>query len=195
MITLDEGTYELNPYGARAPSVRLRVPGGWNAWEGPNRFDGIAVGSTNNDAALSSATWLAGVLVLGVEWVAGPQCRSRYVAKDGPEALVQAIARIPGLDVVSEPERTVRFGRPVTHLRLRGVRVGDDCGTDFILSTETNGRIGYEFVGRIDTYDFWVIETGDRPIVVMTLQSGGVPEGEMRDLLSIVDSIELVDRS
>jgi hypothetical protein len=192
MITLDEGTYELHPYGALAPAVRLTLPQGWNAWEGPNRFEGIQLGSTDNDPALGSTTWLAGVLVLGVERVAAPPCRSRYVGQDDPDSLAQAITRIPGMDVVSGPERTVRFGRPVTHVRLRHVE-GDACG-DFLFSTAMNGRIGFANVGRSDTYDAWVIQTDDRPILVWAPRSGAVPEAEVNDLMSVVDSIVVVDR-
>ena len=41
METLDAGTYLLQPsWEDTAPRARLTLPAGWNAWEGPNRFDG-----------------------------------------------------------------------------------------------------------------------------------------------------------
>ena len=43
MEDLDPGTYELTPSSdPDFPRARISLASGWNAWEGPNRFDGQA---------------------------------------------------------------------------------------------------------------------------------------------------------
>src|SRR3954463_9220722 len=66
MKTLAERTYELHPSLVQSSLIaELTVPEGWNAWVGPNRFDGHAPGRSNGDA-LGYNTWYAGALVLEV---------------------------------------------------------------------------------------------------------------------------------
>ena len=75
MEDLEAGTYELTPSrDGTEPTVLITVPEGWNSWEGPNRFDGHREGDSNEEA-LARSTWVVGVTVLDVQWVATEPCQ------------------------------------------------------------------------------------------------------------------------
>ena len=69
MQNLAPGTYTLRPSESDSTlSAELTLPRGWNAWIGPNRFDGHAPGRSN-DEALGHLSWYVGALVLEVDGV------------------------------------------------------------------------------------------------------------------------------
>ena len=75
MEDLEPGTYEMTPSrDGTDPTALITVPSGWNSWEGPNRFDGHRDGETN-EQALARSTWVVGVVVLDVQWVATERCQ------------------------------------------------------------------------------------------------------------------------
>ncbi len=96
MKTLEAGTYELTPSpDPDYPRASITLPEGWNAWEGPNRFD-VKDSAAGNEEALDEITWYAGILVVKVDGVASEPCRSpsalttsgrlrrRWSARSGP---------------------------------------------------------------------------------------------------------------
>ena len=108
MTTLDEGSYALQSCCvpghstsdfASNPVAELAVPRGWNAWVGPNRFDGHAPGLSNEEA-LGHRTWYVGVLVLEVDAVNTRGCGWPRDARtqDGgrPRRGAEADLRLPG---------------------------------------------------------------------------------------------------
>lgn len=192
MTTLAEGAYQLAPsVNPSRPLVRLTVPPGWNAWQGPNRFEGIGPAGSDNDVALDMTSWYAGVLVLEVEQMAAPACSKVSVRRADADGFVEALAGIPHLKVIDGPDRTTRFGHPATHLRLQQRVAPIDCA-EFTFSTLINPAIGLDDVGA--KHDAWVVEVEDRPFLVWATWTPGTPREEVDDLLAIVDTIEVVDR-
>lgn len=198
MTTLEEGTYELRPSRDPAlPAVRFTLPPGWNSWVGPNRFEGLSdraadQGKSNGEVLDQDPDWLLGLLVLDVKWLAQPGCAMTDLAGDDTPALVQALTRVPRLEVTSGPESTVRFGHPAVHLRLREQGPTATCLND----TFINGALsaGITYLGRGTTYDAWVIDLDGRPLLLWATWTHGTPGDEVNDLLGIVDSVEIHDR-
>ncbi|UUZ61236.1 RNA polymerase sigma factor [Nocardioides sp. B-3] len=133
MRTLAQGTYELAPGFGQSPTiVRFTVPPGWNAWEGPNRFEGMGPHTTDNEEVLSRGIdWYASVLVFEVDRITQRNCTSVDVSGHTPAQLARALARNPDLEVTSGPENTIRFGHHTVHLRLRANRAEPPCGWTF----------------------------------------------------------------
>ena len=192
--TLEAGTYVLQPaQDTSVPSVRFTLPEGWNSWRGPNRFaglDGLAPdgGRTNADLLTDDPVWLLGMLALDVTWVAQPGCTMTNVSGADTATLAQALTRIPRLTMTSDPESTVRFGHPAVHLQLRERRPGDSCRQDTLIHT-ADAAFGY--LGRGTTVDAWVVDVDGRPLLLWAVWTATTPIGEVRDLLGIVDSVEL----
>lgn len=196
MTTLPEGTYELDPFNTGQPTVRFTLPGGWNSWVGPNRFEGLSDGTSdqagsNEDVLERGPDWVLGMLALHVEWLAQPGCTMAEMFREDTTTIVEALTRIPGLEVVTGPERGVRFGHPVVHLRLREQGRADECPNQAYLNAYPTAQVNY--LGRGTTYDAWVIDLRGRPLLVWAAWTRDAPEDEVDDLMGVVDSIELVD--
>ena len=99
MEDLEPGTYEMTPSrDGTDPTALITVPSGWNSWEGPNRFDGHRDGESN-EQALARSTWVVGVVVLDVQWVATERCQPTVGAPGfdmGYDQTVAAVRDIPG---------------------------------------------------------------------------------------------------
>jgi hypothetical protein len=198
MTTLEEGTYDLRPSrDPLMPAVRFTLPPGWNAWVGPNRFEGLSdsaadQGRSNGEVLDQDPDWYLGLLLLDVKWLAQPGCTMADLTGDSTAALAQALTDVPRLEVTSGPETTVRFGHPAVHLRLReGGKTGECLNEVFM-----NGAVsaGLTYLGRGTTYDAWVIDVDGRPLLLWAVWTRGTPRDEVNDLLGIVDSVELHDR-
>ena len=187
MQTLDRGTYLLDPSrDDDHPRVRVTLPHGWNAWVGPNRFNGHAPGRSNEEA-LTHATWYAGLLVLDVEAVASRPCRSPETGDeigDSADALVAAIRRIPGHRVtLNEKEAHDKFGYPATHLRLRETPALEKCRAAFDVFQTGNGVVG-------GGNDMWVVDVDGEAILVAGGADANTPPTVRRELQAVIDSIE-----
>ena len=195
MTTLEEGTYELDPFKTSRPTVRFTLPDGWNSWVGPNRFEGLSDGTSdqvgsNEEVLESGPDWVLGMLVLDVYWLAQPGCTMTEMIAVDTTTLVDALTNVPRLEVVSAPERGVRFGHRVVHLRLREQGRAGACPNDNYLHASLTSEVNY--LGRGTTYDAWVIDLEGRPLLVWAAWTRDTPDDEVDDLLRIVDSIELV---
>jgi hypothetical protein len=192
MGTLEEGTYELSPGSLDSdPVARVTVPSGWNAWEGPNRFDGHAPGRSNGEA-LNYATWYVGLLVLQLDHVAARPCEpvdpTTDVRGQGTARVVKAITQIPGLRVTSPPERLTKFGHPAVHLMLTTDRAKVACRQYYMFGTVNNGYIGFLDDGA--DIDAWVVDVDGYTILVYSIWVGHAPPRVLRDLRTMIDSIE-----
>jgi hypothetical protein len=191
MTTLEEGTYELTLGSPDAPVARVTVPSGWNAWEGPNHFDGHAPGRSNEEA-LGHATWYAGLLVLQVRTVAAGPCDSVLhtvdVSERGTSAVVRAIRHVPWLEPTAPPERLTKFGHPAVHLSLE-VALAKRCIVDMLFDTVGNGAVtGFPEDGaRVEA---WVVDVDGSTMVVWSVWTPNAPQQEVRDLRAMIDSIE-----
>lgn len=185
MEILDAGTYLLQPsLDADAPRARVTLPEGWNAWEGPNRFDGD----------LETNDFYAGMLVVDVDAVASRPCqgpRSDDVVGDGGAELVAALQGLPGAQVRIEKVPDEMFGYPATHLRMTFPVPARKCQTDVnVFVTSRHGIIG----GADDTMrDAWVVDVDGNAILVTAGYSTKTPPEIRDELYAIVDSIEFVD--
>jgi hypothetical protein len=188
MTTLEKGTYQFE-LGPSLPAVRFTLPSGWNSWLGPNRSPDLVPGQQGSG---QNVDWYVGLLVLDIQSIAQRGCSMRNVGGDDPEDLVQALANAADLRVTSGPERTVRFGRPVTHVRLEEQARSSQCLNDVLLVAAEGSGITY--LGRGTTYDAWVVDAGDRPLLVWATWTRGTPRAEVDGLLGVVDSIEVADR-
>ena len=119
MEDLEAGTYEMTPSSdGTDPTALVTVPSGWNSWEGPNRFDGHRDGESN-EQALARSTWVVGVVVLNVQWVASralPADRRRpgrrhglrpdRRSRPGPARIPSLRSRAPATACSATPRRS-----------------------------------------------------------------------------------------
>ena len=196
MTTVEEGTYEFRVAVAPDnPPVRVTLPEGWNAWRGPNRFEGLGRivtddADVNEGVLAGDPRWYAGLLVLDVRWVAQRGCTFADTSDSDAATVARALARMPGFGVDRGPIRTTRDGHPALHLQMRGLGTAPGCtGEDVVLSSQ--GPVGGG--GVDDLYDVWVIDTGVNPVVVWAAWTRGTPERDVEDLLDMVESVEIAD--
>jgi hypothetical protein len=196
MVTLAAGTYEVapSPDGLR-PAARFTLPPGWNAGQLPDRFEGLGDRVTydpgvNKRLLRKNPDWYVGMILWDVEWVAQRGC-SDMVVTDAA-SLVVALTHIPGLQVTSIPESTVRFGHPAVHLQLRerGSQAGP-CRRESILSSTSYGYLTHQERGT--TYDAWVIDLPHRPVLAAATWAPGSPRAEVDSLFGILASVELLE--
>jgi hypothetical protein len=199
MSELEQGTYVVEPdWVALRPGVEppvlpvaeLAVPEGWNAWVGPNRFDGHAPGRTNEEA-LNHLTWYVGALVLKVEAVNTHGCGQPDLGNlSTAEDLVAALGRTFGFEVLRAPEPVHRFGFPATRMRVRVTGAIEDCGdTTAVFDSASDGLIPYAGPGWIA--DLWVVDVDGSPIYVQKIWSPNAPRTARRELDSVIDSIRI----
>jgi hypothetical protein len=197
MTTLEEGTYELDPFKTSRPTVRFTLPDGWNSWVGPNRFEGLSDGTSNQvgsneDVLERGPDWVLGMLAVDVYWLAQPGCTMTEMSRGDSTTLVEALTDVPGLEVVSGPERGVRFGHRVVHLRLREQGGAGACPNQAYLNPAEPASASVTYLGRGTTYDAWVVDLEGRALLVWAAWTRDAPDDEVDDLLRIVDSVELV---
>ena len=192
MEDLEAGTYELTPSrDGTEPTVLLTVPDGWNSWEGPNRFDGHREGDSNEEA-LARSTWLAGVTVLDVQWVATERCQPT-VGATGIEMTyhqtIRAVRDIPGYQAtVDRDGGSGLFGHPSTLIRLSPDAAQQACARESqLFGTDTNGGIGLR--GDLDVY---VVEVEGLTYVVVANEVGSPPQAVRDELAGILASVEFV---
>ena len=185
METLDAGTYLLQPsWEDTAPRARIDLPAGWNAWQGPNRFDGD----------LDTTTWYAGLLVVEVDAVASKPCvepQSDDVVGDSRAELVGALRNLPGARVSVEEVPEEMFGYPATHLQMTFPVPGRKCQVDAnVLTTNKHGTVA----GSSDDSlrDAWVIDVDGNALLVAAGYSPKTPPEIQQELYEMVDSIEIV---
>jgi hypothetical protein len=196
MVTLQAGTYEITPSpGSSLPVVRFTVPPGWNAGLFPERFEGLGDRVTydaevNRALLAKDPDWYAGVHLLDVRWVAQRGCSDVDVTDTA--SLARALTNIPGLEVISGPESTVRLGHPAVHLRLRE-QGGQppSCRRETVLRDATGNVFTHAERGTMT--DAWVIDVDDRPVLVGAYWTPGTPRAEVDAALGIVDSVEVLD--
>lgn len=197
MKTLDPGTYWLAPSVlpghslaeyADNPIVEFAVPKGWNAWVGPNRFDGHAPGRTN-DEALGHLTWYVGALALQVTAVNTHGCDDPDVGKVTTRAaLVDALTRTFGFEQIRTPHSVRRFGYPATRMRVRVTKAVAECGNNAaVFDSASSGPIQYAGVGWIA--DIWVVDVDGHPVYVQKIWTRNAPPAARAELDSVVDSI------
>lgn len=184
METLDAGTYLLQPsWEDTAPRARLDLPAGWNAWQGPNRFDGD----------LDTTTWYAGLLVVEVDAVASRPCvapRSDDVVGDSRAELVDALERIPGARASVDEVPDEMFGYPATHLRMTFPDPPRRCQEDVnVLTTNKHGTVAG---GDDSLRDVWVIDVDGNALLVAAGFDKRTPPRIQKELYEMVDSIEIV---
>jgi hypothetical protein len=184
---LDKGTYEFELPDPSLPDVRFTLPPGWNSWIGPNLFEGYR----DEEAAGKDSGWYLGLLVLDVRSIAQQGCSTTDLTAQDPATVVQAFTRAARLRVTSGPERTVRFGRPTTHLRLEEQGPSGEC-LNSVLMFGSEGS-GITYFGRGTTFDCLVVDLDGRPLTMLATWTRGTPRAEVEALLGVVDSIELVD--
>ena len=189
MVTLTPGTYELQPFADPAePVVHVKVPPLWNAWEGPNRFEGISAGSDNSEA-LGRTDWLVGLVVLDVTGIAARQCGRAEPTRGGAGALVEALTQIPRLRLIGEPEQAFRYGTRATRLRLEDRGMTPACPQNLLFETATSDPIYLHQAG--DVYTAWVVETDAGPLLLWSVWTKDAPQTEINALVHMMDTIEL----
>ena len=184
METLDAGTYLLQPsWEDTAPRARIDLPAGWNAWQGPNRFDGD----------LDTTTWYAGLLVVEVDAVASKPCvspQSDDAVGDSRAGLVAALQRIPGARVNVDEVPDEMFGYPATHLRMAFPVSPRKCQEDVnVLTTNKHGIVAG---GDDSLRDVWVIDVDGNALLVAAGYSKKTPPEIQQELADMVESIEIV---
>lgn len=191
MKTLKARTYQLRPSLIdRTLVAELTVPPGWNAWIGPNRFDGHAPGRSN-EQALGHLTWYVGALVLEVDEVNTHGCTPDLRVLETSDQVVRALRRAFSTEVISAPEQVRRFGHPATHLRMRVTKEIDQvhgCPGPSIFHSTTDGDVQYAYPGTV--LDIWVVEVDGRPIYVQRAWTPNAPEDIRHELDGVIDSIE-----
>jgi hypothetical protein len=184
MRDLDGGTYELVISGSPdVPDVRFTLPAGWNAWEGPNRFNGHAAGR-NNEEALGHLTWYAGIVYLDLAAIATKPCGETHAVSSTVAAVTRAVAHAPGHRVTRDADPVRAFGYPATHFRIRPTAALDDCPDDALYVSARGAGIQPFTDGASDV---WVVDVEGHPVVVFAAHSNGVPttiRQEQEDVLA-----------
>lgn len=199
MTTLHQGRYWLAPSRvpgrplaeyADDPHVELTLPKGWNAWAGPNRFDGHAPGRTNNQA-LGHMTWYVGALALQVTSVNTHGCNDPDFGNVATaEDLTKALTRTFGFRVIRRPEQGRAFGHPATRMRVRITKAIEPCGDNAIVFDSTSeGLILYAGAGWIA--DIWVVDVDGTPLYVQKIWSPNAPRHARDELDAVIDSIRI----
>lgn len=197
MTTLRAGTYEFAAsVGPYSPAVRLTLPPGWNAWHGPNRFEGLGSDVTydekvNEHVLSQDPDWYVDLLQLDVRWIAQRGCTMAHVQDRGLPGFVRALTHAPGLEVVQGPTPGTFSGRAAVHVRFKVPSGVPTCLGQLLLQAE-DGPIGLGDPGTV--HDAWVIDVDGESFLVWASWSPHTPPGEVDALLGIVDSIELHDR-
>ena len=193
MKDLEPGTYRLHPSRIeRDLTADLTVPDGWNAWIGPNRFDGHAPGRTN-DEAVGHLTWYVGALVLEVDAVNTRGCGAPTNDLDTTKDVVRALGRAFSTEVVRGPEPGRRFGHPATRMRLRVTRQVELCRTDTtVLHSTADGYVDYAGPGTL--LDVWVVDVDGTPIYVQRAWTPNAPDSARGELDGVIDSLEFGTR-
>lgn len=190
MVTLEEGTYDLTPYADVAlPAARVKVPEGWNASYGPERFEGIGPVGTNNTKALERSAWYAGLHVHEVGMLAAPNCDFLDLLGASVDEVLLHLTRLPRVDVTLGPDLVTRFGQPAYHLGLKVTQRGADC---FEVFSGATGPIGN--LGQGGIYDIWLVDLDGEPLLVVAGWTRDTPRSVVDDLLIMADSIELHPR-
>ena len=185
METLDAGTYLLQPsWEDTAPRARLDLPAGWNAWQGPNRFDGD----------LDTTTWYAGLLVVEVDAVASKACDPQVegrLCRRQPGELVDALRRAPGFHVRRRgADRDVRLSR---HAPPDGSTPESPASAGRRTMSSTTNSTGSSPGGSDSLTDVWVIDLDGNALLVAAGYSTKTPPEIQQELSEMVDSIEFVD--
>ena len=192
MEDLEPGTYELTPSRDGAePTALITVPPGWNSWVGPNRFDGHLDGDTNEEA-LARSTWVVGVAVLDVQWVATERCQPTVSATDfdmGYDQTVMRVRDIPGYQSsIDGTGGDDLFGHPSTHIELTPDAVQRECArSSQLFGTSTNGGVGVR--GDLDVY---VVDVEGTTYVVVANEVGEPPEAVRNQQADVLSSVEFV---
>lgn len=190
MVTLEEGTYELAPYAdVDLPAARVRVPEGWNASSGPDRFEGIGPVGTDNTKALERSRWYAGLYVTEVIGLADRNCATVWLLGDGVDEVLPHLTKLPRVESTFGPDLVTRFGHPAYHLGLEVTRPGPDCRETI---GGTNGPIGR--LGPGGTYDIWLVDLDGEPLLVVAGWTRHTPPSVVDELMAMADSIELQPR-
>jgi hypothetical protein len=196
MSTLTQGRYWMAPawvpghslaeYPER-PLVEFTLPKGWNAWSGPNKFDGHAPGRTNSEA-LDRSSWYVGVLALQVTAVNTHGCDVPDVGKvSTPATLTEALTHTFGFKVIQAPEQGEQFGYPASHLRVRITRAVEECRNANVFDSASDGLIQYAGVGWIA--DIWVVDVDGFPVYVQKIWSPNAPDDARSELDGVIDSL------
>ena len=170
------------------PVAEFTVPTGWNAWVGPNRFDGHAPGRSNEEA-LGHLTWYVGALVLEVDAVNTHGCGDPDTGGlSTAHELVAALRQTFSFEVTQGPVPDQRFGYPATRMRVRVTDAVDSCRRETaVFNTTSDGLIGYPYSGNLA--DIWVVDVGGYPMYVQRVWSPNAPRTARNQLNSIMDSI------
>jgi hypothetical protein len=197
MTALPAGRYAARPFADPAlPDVRFTLPAGWNAWVGPNRFEGLdevtaGDAKARKDVLESEPDWLLGMVPLDPQWIAQPGCAMVDVTGADTATVVRALTVAPRLTVVLQPERTTLTGHRAVHLRLQEAAPRGTCRQGVVMRAAS---AGIRYLGPGTTYDAWVVDVGDRSLLVWAAWTAATPRSEVQDLLGIIDSVEVHDR-
>jgi hypothetical protein len=190
MVTLEAGTYDLTPYADVAlPAARVRIPEGWNASVGPDRFEGIGPVGTDNTKALERSRWYAGLYVTEPVGLKDPNCATVWLLGTGVDEVLPHLTRLPRVEVTSGPDLVTRFGHPAYHLGLEVTRPGPHCP-----ETIGGAKGPLSNLGPGGTYDIWLIDLDGEPLLVVAGWTRDTPPSVVDDLLAMADSIELHPR-
>ena len=188
MEDLKPGRYALTPSSdPDFPRARISLASGWNAWQGPNRFE-IQDPEDSNEEALEEVTWYVGILVLKVDGVSSGLCRSPQGGDhqgSTPESLARAIREIPGYRITENAESLEMFGYPARHFRLIAEDPSASCEAN-LFRTAAYGVVG----GTEGAEDIWVVDVDGYPVLVDSQQTAKTPPEVRRELAAAVDSID-----
>ena len=190
MTTLDEGTYELEPSSdPDGPVVRFTLPGGLELLVRPEPLRGHGARCHRQRAAPRPYELVHRPAGDGVSRVVRrSDCGVVDLTGSGRAALVRSLGRLPHVDVLSGPESTVRFGVPATYLDCASARPPGAWRTTCSPPAPW-ASVGFLLPGT--TYDAWVLDVGDRPLLVWAYRSREAPAAEVDCPDAVIDSLEV----
>jgi hypothetical protein len=190
---VDPGVYLVDPDGDpdTGPQVRFTIAGaGWHAWAGTYKeeTEGRPIGVTIAEVA---------------EVVADP-CHRHTWDDPGPtvDDLAEALAALPGFEVLAAPREITLAGYAGEHLALRVPDLAYEPGLGF---TACNGGSLYGwraptgrdrsptryYQGPGQELDLWVLDVDGSRLLIEATRFPDSPASDVAELHAILDSLEI----
>jgi hypothetical protein len=186
---LEPGTYSIHPGEDSGSSLEVRFTisePGWHRFLGPYKDD-----DTGSLMALN---------FFDVKNVVTDACEDHSALQPpvGPtvDELADAAAALPPFVVSAPPEDVTVYGYTGKHLTLAVPDDGlvfADC-SEGVLKSWIGPQLSYAFYGYSGpghVEELWILEVGDRRLVISLLSHPDSPAADIAEMRSILDSIEI----
>jgi hypothetical protein len=133
-----------------------------------------------------------------IDRVAATQCTVRATrwadAASTPLGVARQLTTVDRVQVMEEPETTVRYGYPAAHVRLRVPQVCERSGDAVLWSIFPSSSRGVAGVGTVwhsgQVVDLWILDIEGSMVAVSVDHTPGLPRSLLAELHKIAASVE-----